>query len=260
MLKKKWKYLRDQYAFELTKVKRPKSGAASDEVYLSKWPHFKVLSFLKEIVKPRQTSGNCTVKLESVATEDMNSQHPNLEENEETVAVANGSDDGADELISMNDNESNIFADATHATIIPEGQQEVSIQNQPNVKKHTVNRIKRKRSNDYQSTMLEIEKKKLEILSSKRTDKKDDGDEENLLFFKTLLPHVKKIRPEQIFPFRSKIQDVVQAFAYPASYYIQSPTALSTASTSGQSTYDDYTHNDDENEEIAGLATYLNIK
>lgn len=56
-------------------------------------------------------------------------------------------------------------------------------------------------------------------MSQKRNDKagKED-DDEHLLFFKTLLPHVRKIKPEQILTFRGMVQNLVQDFAYPISY------------------------------------------
>lgn len=183
----------------------------------SKWQHFKALSFLKEIVRPRQTSGNCSAIADLEATEDANLHA--LEEYGEEVVPSKG-DNEADH-VENNANENVTEGTSDHATTDPPASTEVEQVGTQNVRrfnKHTVNRIKRKRSEDYQSSILEIERKKLEILSQKKSGKGEtEAEDEHLMFLKTLLPHVKKIRPEQIFPFRSRIQDVHQ-FAYPVSY------------------------------------------
>ena len=58
MLRKKWKYLRDQFSVEFGKIKPPRSGDPAGESYESKWPHYRSLLFLKDIVKPRASSSN----------------------------------------------------------------------------------------------------------------------------------------------------------------------------------------------------------
>nr|KAH0807391.1 hypothetical protein GEV33_015401 [Tenebrio molitor] len=63
--------------------------------------------------------------------------------------------------------------------------------------------------------VLDIEKKKLDLLTQKvRKREANDQEDENLLFFKSLLPHIKKIQPERILAFRGRIQELVQEFAY----------------------------------------------
>lgn len=58
VVKKKWKYLRDQFAVELGKYPPPRSGDAADATQSSKWQYFHLLHFLKDIVKPRASTGN----------------------------------------------------------------------------------------------------------------------------------------------------------------------------------------------------------
>lgn len=60
----------------------------------------------------------------------------------------------------------------------------------------------------------------------RKTEENPMEEDERLLSFKTLLPHVKRIRPEPIFPFRAQMQDVVQRFAYPMGYHVESPPAV----------------------------------
>ncbi|CAG9828129.1 unnamed protein product [Diabrotica balteata] len=77
--------------------------------------------------------------------------------------------------------------------------------------------VKRQRTNDYTASMLEIDRKKLEILARKTDNKNiEESEDEDLHFFKSILPHVKKIMPERILEFCGRIQQLVQEFAYPS--------------------------------------------
>ena len=58
MLCKKWKYLRDQLSVEFGKIKPPRSGDPGGKSYKPKWPHYRSLLFLKDIVKPPALSSN----------------------------------------------------------------------------------------------------------------------------------------------------------------------------------------------------------
>ena len=51
VLRKKWKYLRDQFSVEFGKIKPPLSSDPGGESYEPKWPHYRSL-FLKDTVKP----------------------------------------------------------------------------------------------------------------------------------------------------------------------------------------------------------------
>ncbi|XP_067617613.1 uncharacterized protein [Eurosta solidaginis] len=59
-LKKKWKYLRDQFRSELKKTPTPKSGDAGDTAsqITSTWPYFQSLLFLKDQMKYRNLGIN----------------------------------------------------------------------------------------------------------------------------------------------------------------------------------------------------------
>jgi len=58
VLRKKWKYLREQFSVEFGKIEPPHSGDPGGESYELKWPHYRLLLFLKDIVKPRASSSN----------------------------------------------------------------------------------------------------------------------------------------------------------------------------------------------------------
>ena len=58
-VKSKINTLRTYYSKELAKTKKSgKSGAGRDDVYESKWPHFKYLGFLRDTFKPRKTTSS----------------------------------------------------------------------------------------------------------------------------------------------------------------------------------------------------------
>lgn len=52
-------------------------------------------------------------------------------------------------------------------------------------------------------------------MKEKINRKQDKEDDEDLMFFKSLLPHVKRIPAVQKLTFRSRLQELVQQFAYP---------------------------------------------
>lgn len=57
-MKKKWKYLRDQFAAELKKFPSARSGDAAGDKQTSKWVYFQLLFFLKDVIEPRTSTGN----------------------------------------------------------------------------------------------------------------------------------------------------------------------------------------------------------
>lgn len=87
-------------------------------------------------------------------------------------------------------------------------------------------RSKRKRrgqEDDYYEKICNIEQKKLDILCDREARRKSDADQEDedLMFLKTLLPHMRKIPQHMKLRFHSRIQSVVEEFAYgpqPAMY------------------------------------------
>ncbi|CAH0401932.1 unnamed protein product [Chilo suppressalis] len=58
-IRKRWRYLRDQFAVELGKIPPSRSGDEATTV-CPKWPYLKPLLFLKSVVKARASTGNLT--------------------------------------------------------------------------------------------------------------------------------------------------------------------------------------------------------
>lgn len=63
--------------------------------------------------------------------------------------------------------------------------------------------------------ILDIEHQKLKFLQEKEMarQKRTDAENEHLLFFKSLLPHIDKIPQHMVLSFRNRIQSVVDEFA-----------------------------------------------
>ena len=64
-VKAKINILRTYYSKELAKEKNSKKSGASGDIYESKWPHFKSLSFIRDTVKPRNTTSTLVSKNKS---------------------------------------------------------------------------------------------------------------------------------------------------------------------------------------------------
>lgn len=72
---------------------------------------------------------------------------------------------------------------------------------------------KRLKADDYDKNILDIERK-IQQLIEMANPKQGQDDEEDMMFFKSLLPHVKRIPDTQKLTFRSRLQELVQQFAY----------------------------------------------
>ncbi|XP_054085775.1 uncharacterized protein LOC128921648 [Zeugodacus cucurbitae] len=172
--KKKWKYLRDQFRCEVRKIPTPKSGDAASQI-TSSWPYFNSLLFLKDQMKFRNLSGN--LKASSVkATQEEVVYEEEIEDILNTSQV--------EETRDLCDND--------------EFSCEV-----PSKKKNTSNST---------AQLLEIEKRKLALLENKKMEKKTVLDEDEA-FFVTLLPHIRKLDPENKFLCRMEMQNI-RAFVF----------------------------------------------
>ena len=60
-IEKKLRNIRTQYTREKQKTKKTKSGDGADDIYESKWPHFKHLKFLDEFVTAKNSRSNLQV-------------------------------------------------------------------------------------------------------------------------------------------------------------------------------------------------------
>lgn len=190
-VKTKWKNLRDYYRQELRKVGKPKTGDPGGKIYKSCWPYFSQMGFLKDILGGVNRCSNLDEEPDSEANE-------NTQINEET-------DD------ENNDIQSQVF-DIQSAESPQTSRPTSSMSSATNTSQPRQNTSrKRKLRPDLASTikrneeLIALEKKKIEILEK---DAKEE-DDDDLLFLKSLLPHIKSFPVIRKLRLRSKIQDLV---------------------------------------------------
>ena len=63
----------------------------------------------------------------------------------------------------------------------------------------------------YNQSILEMEARKLEVMEKVLASRNDDED---MLFFRSFLPHVKKIPVEQKLQFRVNVPNLVEQYVY----------------------------------------------
>lgn len=203
LVKRKWKNLRDQFAVELGKF-TPRTGDAAGDTQTSKWQYFKSLHFLKDVVKPRASTGNFSSLL-AKGTAETSLPGPSQVRNQ------------TDGVESPLDEEECVPASPTLTQDVPvRGDEDFDKQritsNSSRPKKQTAG--KRPKKEDYNQSILDIERQIMQYLIENSSRKRAKDDDEDLMFFKSLLPHVKKIPDANKLTFRSHIQELVQQFAY----------------------------------------------
>lgn len=200
LVRKKWKYLRDQFAVELGKIPLSRSGDAGDSAPTSKWPHFQSLLFLKDIVRPRFSTGNL------ITAED--SEIPPTSSAEAEAPA----DDVEDSSQISEYTDTNSYQEEENEIVKEDTANYVCHSSSPTVQ--SIQGRKRKRSNEtFNNALLNLEKQKVQYLQEK-SSRQRDIDDEDLFFFKSLLPHVRQIPNSKKLSFRNSIQKIVEQFAY----------------------------------------------
>ncbi|XP_072389738.1 uncharacterized protein [Diabrotica undecimpunctata] len=181
-LRKKWKYLRDQFSVEWSKTKLRSEDAA--EPAEPKWPYFKNMIFLKDIVTTRASS-------RYLRAAEIEQEHSRDDEAEtDTTGLNEG------ERESPNDE------DATETQF-----------DQPRILSASQSKRRRMMATNtlYNQQILQLEQQKINTIQNNFQREPDNDD---LLFFKSLLPFVSKIPIEQKLRFRNHIQQVVEHYAF----------------------------------------------
>ncbi|XP_068212670.1 uncharacterized protein, partial [Palaemon carinicauda] len=189
-IKRKWKNLKDYYRKELKKVEKPKSGDGASEIVNSTWPYFNQSSFLKDIYLPEYRSSNL-------------SQEENIRIMEDDLSLV---DDDIESNVSHVSPSFVIHNSRAASPALPPDtgstSQDNGWQTNPSTKK------RRRASLDYMAKkseeLVKIEKQKLEML---RKEQEESGDEE-LYFFKSLLPYKKKLNHTKKLRMRMQIQNL----------------------------------------------------
>lgn len=216
-VQKKWKYLRDYFRNEATKIKPIRSGDAGNQDVSPCWPYYKQLLFLKDQIKNRNSTGNLSAK-QQIETIEVGEDG----EVEDAESVEVEEDRGIVEVEGVG-REKELSSVAGETVVEPRVKLDSRVRKRPNER--------------IGEALLNVEKEKLQFLKEKR--EKKDSKNEDMLFFGSLMPHIQKIPPEMKLLFRNKVSELVQEFAYchkqRATVLCSSyPTQMS-ASTSGGS-------------------------
>ncbi|XP_076034828.1 uncharacterized protein LOC143021305 [Oratosquilla oratoria] len=198
--RRKWKYLRDQFAVELGKIAPARPGEASGDTPTSKWQYFKLLLFLRDVVKPRASTGNSSGVVASDVIETSLPGSPQVEYQTGTV------DPSAREEGSSSRNQDT-----------PEREEAAMERHRlasPSTHLNGKGASRRSKADDYNQSIFDIERQKIQYLLENLSRKQDKDDDEDMMFFKSLLPHVKRVPDVQKLTFRSRLQELVQQFAY----------------------------------------------
>jgi hypothetical protein len=212
VLRKKWKYLRDQFCVEFGKSNSPHSGDSGGEFYEPKWPHYKSLLFLKVVVKPRSSSNLKSDKSTPIQSNPIPSNYK-TDESVQRGDSGDHVDRGDSSAFSENDSEEHRFTQfGTHEENQDDGEvispKKSLVQDNP---------LKGKRigiTAAYNEAITAIETQKANFLE--KSMKSRQHENEDLLFFRSLLPHVNRIPANKKLRFRNRIQQVVDEFAYPS--------------------------------------------
>jgi len=223
ILRKKWKYLRDNFSSEYSKRPVSRSGDGADNCPQSKWTYFKSLLFLKDIVAPRASSGSIkSIPLPATpggtCTEPSQVHHVYIDNAEagqsfqESILV--------EASVATESPESTEQFPATVERVMEETDgRQVQFTGDAGTfpKTPSTSRVMKRKSRQddhYQQRMYDIEERKLQYLFDKEARKRDNEDADaDLMFLKTLLLHIRLIPQHMKLRFQSKVQAVVEEFA-----------------------------------------------
>jgi len=172
--------MRDYYRLELRKLEKQKSGSGTDQATpTSPWPHFTVMSFLKDILK----SGKGYTGL----SEETYPQNPQCE-----VTVYD--------------------ADVSQVTVIKSEPSVQSTRPSSSASNEDLSAPKKKRPHPGTESIIrknedviDLEQKKPASMDRERAPEEDD----DLLYLKSLLPHIKSLPRIRRLRLRSKFQELV---------------------------------------------------
>lgn len=188
-MRKKWKYLREQFCVELGKISQAHSGDEGSNTESTKWPYFKPLMFLKDVVKPRQTVLSANSNLLITVPVDPASFTDGYGELKDESQDAVCPDDNGSE------------PETTH-----------SPQEAPISSSGFLSKCRKRCCPSENASIHEIDTKRQQLIKSYK--EKEKSDDEDLLFFRSLLPHVRNVHPSQKLLLRTKILEVVSQFVY----------------------------------------------
>lgn len=191
--KKTWKVLRQQFKLHFDKLPVVRSGGEPPEDIVE-WPYFKSLMFLKDIFEKRPATGNLS---------DSEEKNENVVINSDEEQDTHNTDDDISPPPTPTSQTSSAgcSSEATKVLLVPRKADNLGY---------------RKRSSQIEiigKNLVDLEKEKIEMKKSK-IDSNFDRNDEDIAFFTSLLPHVKKLSPVEKLQFRIKVQTILMESAY----------------------------------------------
>jgi len=195
-VKQKWKNLRDQFRKELQKIPVMRSG---DEVTVTdvKWPYFQSMIFLKDILQPRPTKSSLD-------------KYQCLDDNLESLEELNDSENYEHYSIDHSNNncENDQVSDNASCFKRPSSESVVNYEESSQIKKSKTKKSLHKAADGDVIKMTEFEKHMVN-LESQKLQMIQGTEDEDLNFFKSLLPYFKKLPDLSKMNVRTQMQNIV---------------------------------------------------
>jgi hypothetical protein len=195
VLKGKWKNLKDKLRIEVNKIPGSRSGAENVDC-TSKWLFFDMMLFVKDTILPSPTTGNLLHIAPSQLMDD----------------------DSEDYMEDTLDNDNTAGDRALPSTVIPLPRSTgkcygcSSLPAEPTQKSQS---RKRRQLNPEVDLYLEMEPKKLDIITVEQKKDEELTSKHDYHFLISLLPYLEKLSSLENLEVRGKIQDVViQAYKH----------------------------------------------
>ncbi|KAK3878680.1 hypothetical protein Pcinc_016705 [Petrolisthes cinctipes] len=229
MAKKKFKNLRDQFRLELRKVPTGKTGDPDLplEEYLSTWPWFKFMFFLKDQMKGRGPNGNPTCT-------SMNGIIGNLACTSSGSSGSGGKrkcdvETTKDINITTGNSYEDFDSQQQHSPLEENKQQQqqyINMNNNNNDINNCAKKLKESSTSlELQSDFLVIEKQRLEF-EEKRSSEERDSDR---MFLLSLLGSIKTLEPRRAHVFRIKVQQLLYEAQYSKDFDLTTTTTTTKA-------------------------------
>ncbi|XP_031354794.1 transcription factor Adf-1-like [Photinus pyralis] len=205
-VKSRWKNLRQEFGKQFKKY-QGRSGDGAPEEAASQWPFFQKLQFLKDQFTPRNSSGNLTRPENTEETE-------NTQNTENTEEVSD-SDDVDEERDIRQESVDSVFSShglESTSDRQPFLQTPTSLSSEPQSVSRTGYRKRLTAQAIIGKELLSLETQKLELAKKRKIQNVNDED---IGFFNSLLPTVKKLTDKDKFIFRMKVQKTLFELAFP---------------------------------------------
>ncbi|GFR77115.1 transcription factor Adf-1 [Elysia marginata] len=221
LLRRKWKYLRDNFAVEYSKCFRRGATNTYFSLGLSKWVYLRPLLFLKSVVRPRlkHVKGARPFDETGVFSEENSCLDMGLNvqvKQEDSLGHVTGEaeeylEPASDDIDNHQDDEyddgqESFGSDAagvpeTHQPSLPRGHK----------RKRDQDELSKTHAND---SSYSHRKRSLLLADRQQGASAAEDSDVDLMFLKTLLPHIKLIPQHNKLRFQRKLMVVVETFAY----------------------------------------------